>query len=548
VAETPRFTRQHDSDTAGTPADGPKRRFGSRNRTDTETRPPDQPSAEDTAEGTSQDRIPGRGKPVEAEAEAEPGAGPGAAAAAGGPQDKHPVDRTLPPFKLLTTGVQHVAAMYAGVVAPPLVIGAAVGLPPGELTFLTGACLFLAGIATLLQTLGFWRIGARLPFVNGVTFSSVAPMLAINKSAGPSHALPVIFGATMVAAALGFVLAPYFCKLVRFFPPVVTGTVITLIGVSLMPVAFNWAQGGDKTDPHYGDPKNIAMAGASLVVVLLLRRFTRGFVKQIAVLLGLIIGTLAAIPVGIVDFTPLKQADPVGFPTPFHFGAPEFTVPAIVSMCVVMLVSMTESTADMLALGEIVERPAGERTIAAGLRADTLGSFLSPFFNGFMCSAFAQNIGLVAMTRIRSRFVVACGGALLILMGLCPVAAALIATVPQPVLGGAGVVLFGSVAASGIQTLVKAGMDKDNNVVIVAVSIAVGIIPITAPSFYHAFPTGVRIVLDSGISTGCVAAVLLNFLFNHLGSRKRASAHDVTGPMEPGEEIPGQRTSAPAAS
>ena len=457
-------------------------------------------------------------------------------------QEKHPVDQSLPPLKLVTTGLQHVAAMYAGVVAPPLVIGAAVGLSVSELTFLTGASLFLAGIATLLQTIGFWRIGARLPFVNGVTFASVAPMLAINKSEGPEDALPVIFGACMVAAALGFLLAPYFGKLVRFFPPVVTGTVITLIGVSLMPVAFNWAQGGDPEAPDYGAAKNIATAGVTLVVVLLLRRFTRGFVKQIAVLLGLAVGTLIAIPVGLTDFGALKEADVVGFPTPFHFGAPQFAVAAIVSMCVVMLVSMTESTADMLALGEIVDRPADERTIAAGLRADTLGSFISPFFNGFLATAFAQNIGLVAMTKIRSRYVVAAGGGILILMGLCPVAAALIATVPQPVLGGAGVVLFGSVAASGIRTLAKADLGDDSNILVVAVSLAVGVVPVAAPDFYHVLPGSARIILDSGISTGCVTAVLLNLVFNHLGRRKDAA----TGP-DPVAPVPEPRTEGEAS-
>ncbi|MGW8377075.1 nucleobase:cation symporter-2 family protein [Streptomyces sp. ODS28] len=469
------------------------------------------------------------------------------AAEQAGAAGKHPVDQSLPVLKLATTGLQHVAAMYAGVVAPPLVIGAAVGLSVTEMTFLTGASLFMAGIATLLQTLGFWKIGARLPFVNGVTFASVAPMLAINKSEGPEDALPIIFGATIIAAALGFLIAPFFSKLVRFFPPVVTGTVITLIGISLMPVAFNWAQGGDEKAPDYGDGANIAMAGVTLVIVLLLRRFTSGFLKQIAVLLGLVIGTLIAIPVGITDFSALKSASIVGFPEPFHFGAPQFALPAIISMCIVMLVSMTESTADMLALGEIVEKPAGEKTIAAGLRADTLGSFVSPFFNGFMCSAFAQNIGLVAMTRIRSRFVVAAGGGILILMGLCPVAAALIATVPQPVLGGAGVVLFGSVAASGIQNLMKAGLDRDNNVLIIAVSLAVGIIPIAAPDFYHAFPDSAKIILDSGISTGCVTAIVLNLVFNHIG-RSRREADDVTAPMEPGGEIPHQRAETGSAA
>ncbi|MFI8962358.1 nucleobase:cation symporter-2 family protein [Streptomyces sp. NPDC053493] len=446
---------------------------------------------------------------------------------------------------MLTSGLQHVAAMYAGVVAPPLIVGAAVGLSGTELTFLTGASLFTAGLATFLQTLGVWKIGARLPFVNGVTFAGVAPMLAIvDTTKDKADALPVIFGAIIVAGLLGFIAAPWFSRLVRFFPPVVTGSVITLIGVSLLPVAFGWAQGPNPKVADYGSTTYLSLAGITLAIVLLLRRFTRGFLKQVAVLVGLVLGTLIAIPFGVADFSPVKEADIVGFPTPFHFGAPQFAVAAIISMCVVMLVSMTESTADMLALGEIVERPADEKTIAAGLRADTLGSALSPLFNGFMCSAFAQNIGLVAMTRIRSRFVVACGGGFLVLMGLSPVAASLISVVPRPVLGGAGVVLFGSVAASGIQTLVKAGLEKDNNVLIVAVSLAVGIIPITKPEFYHAFPETAQIILDSGISTGCVAAVLLNVVFNHLGRGRDEDT--VTAPMEPGEEISDTRAAKAA--
>ncbi|MDF3298601.1 nucleobase:cation symporter-2 family protein [Streptomyces tropicalis] len=448
----------------------------------------------------------------------------------------HPVDEKLPALKMATSGLQHVAAMYAGVVAPPLIVGAAAGLSATDLTFLTGACLFTAGLATVLQTLGLWNIGARLPFVNGVTFAGVAPMTAVVASTrDKADALPVIFGAVMVAGALGFLAAPVFCKAVRFFPPVVTGTVITLIGVSLLPVAFGWAQGPDPSARDYGSAAHLALAGGTLLTVLLLRRFTRGFVQQIAVLLGLAAGTLLALPFGAARLGPVAGAPLLGFPTPFHFGAPQFHLAAILSMCVVMVVSMTESTADMLALGEIVERPADERTIAAGLRADTLGSALSPVFNGFMCSAFAQNIGLVAMTRIRSRYVVACGGGFLVLLGLCPAAASLIAVVPRPVLGGAGVVLFGSVAAGGIQTLVRAGLDQDGHAVVVAVSLAAGLVPITTPGFYHAFPATARIVLDSGISTGCVTAVLLNLVFNHLG-RGRGTA-DAMQSREAAEEI-----------
>ncbi|KOU00692.1 uracil permease [Streptomyces sp. NRRL F-5755] len=446
----------------------------------------------------------------------------------------------MPPLKMFTSGLQHVAAMYAGVVAPPMIVGPACGLGPTETAFLMGASLFTAGIATLLQTLGFWKIGARLPFVNGVSFAGVTPMVAIGKAQSPGDALPVIFGAVIVAGVLGFLLAPYFSKLVRFFPPVVTGTVITLIGVSLLPVAFNWSQGGDATAHDYGSPVNIGMAALTFVIVLVLRRVLRGFLQQISILLGLVAGTLIAIPVGITDFGAITEAAPVGFPAPFHFGAPQFDVAAVLSMCIVMLVCMTESTADMLALGKIVDRPADERTIEGGLRADTLGTAISPLFNGFANSAFAQNIGLVAMTKVRSRYVVATGGLILIVLGLCPVAASVISLVPLPVLGGAGIVLFGSVAASGIQTLAAAAMDKGENALIVAASVGIGLIPIAAPRFYHDFPKDMLVVLDSGISTGCIVAIVLNLTFNHFGKRRAEPPLEVI-PQQPERGAPDAR-------
>ncbi|MGF1427705.1 nucleobase:cation symporter-2 family protein [Kitasatospora sp. LaBMicrA B282] len=436
----------------------------------------------------------------------------------------HPVDELLRPVELVGTGLQHVAAMYAGVVAPPLIVGAGVGLRPAELALLISASLFTAGLATLLQTLGVWRIGARLPFVNGVSFAGVAPMLAIAKEHAPKDALPVVFGAVIVAGALCFLAAPYFSRLVRFFPPVVQGTVITLIGVSLLPVAVNWSRGGETPGaPGYGSMHAIGLAALTLAVVVLLNRVLRGFWQQLSLLFGLAIGTALAFPLHLADFGAVQDAKLFALPDPFHFGHPVFDAAAIVSMCIVMVVSMTESTADMLALGQIVDRPADEPTLAAGLRADGLATALSPVFNGFACSAFAQNIGLVALTRIRSRFVVAAAGGILILLGLFPVLGSVVSLVPQPVLGGAGIVLFGTVAASGIRTLGEAGLESGPNAILVAVSLGVGIVPIAAPTFYDAFPEAVRTLLQSGISAGCVSAVLLNLLFHHLGARSRAT-------------------------
>ncbi|WP_282203386.1 nucleobase:cation symporter-2 family protein [Kitasatospora fiedleri] len=434
----------------------------------------------------------------------------------------HPVDEVLSPPKLFGTGLQHVAAMYAGVVAPPLIVGAGVGLSPGELALLISASLFTAGLATLLQTLGVWRIGARLPFVNGVSFAGVAPMLAIAKEHGPRDALPVVFGAVIVAGVLCFLAAPYFCRLVRFFPAVVQGTVITLIGVSLLPVAVNWARGGSPGAPGYGSAKAVGLAAFTLAAVVLGNRLLRGFWQQMSLLIGLAVGTAAAFPLGLADFSAVGDAQVFALPSPFHFGGPRFDAAAIVSMCIVMVVAMTESTADMLALGRIVDREADESTLAAGLRADGLATAVSPVFNGFACSAFAQNIGLVALTKVRSRYVVAAGGGILVLLGLFPVLGSLVSLVPQPVLGGAGIVLFGTVAASGIRTLAEAGMESTSHTILVSVSLGVGIVPIAVPTFYDGFPEAVRTLMHSGISAGCLAAVLLNLLFHHVGSAGRS--------------------------
>lgn len=450
--------------------------------------------------------------------------------------ERHPVDQVPPPWQLVATGVQHVAAMYAGVVAPPLVIGAAVGLSRTELALLISASLFTAGLATLLQSLGVWRIGSRLPLVNGVSFATVAPILAIVKQHGQHDALPVVYGATLVGGAFVVLAAPYFGKLTRLFPPVVNGTVVTLIGLSMLPVGIDWIRGDDPHSPDYGAPRSVLLAACTLLVVLLCNRFLRGFAQRVSLLIGLAAGTLLAWPLGAVDSSSLRSAPTFSFVTPLHFGVPQFSVAAVVSMLIVMLTVMTESTADMVALGEVVQRPINEHTIANGLRADGVATAVSAMFGGMACSAFAQNIGLIALTRVYSRYVVSMAGLVLVLLGLFPVAGGVIALVPQPVLGGAGIVLFGSVAASGIKTLAGVDMSAPSNVLIVATALGVGVIPIVAPDFYQRFPEAVQTILGSGISAGCVAAILLNLLL-----RRRDGNTSGAAPEQP--VIAAQRTS-----
>ncbi|MFJ4715483.1 nucleobase:cation symporter-2 family protein [Streptomyces sp. NPDC088785] len=437
----------------------------------------------------------------------------------------HPVDEKLHVSRLVPAALQHIAAMYAGVVTPPLIIGQAVRLDTAGQTRLIAASLLIAGVATLLQTLGVKGfVGNRLPFVNAASSAGIAPMLAIAETNAQGSQLPAIYGAVMVAGVFCLAIGPFFGRLLRFFPPLVTGVVITLIGVTLMPVPVGWAQGGDKTAADYGDMRYLALAAFTLVVILLIQRFGRGFVKQVALLFGLLIGTLAAVPFGMADFSSIRSAPIAALPTPFAFGAPEFQPAAIVSLCLVMLVLMTESSAGMLAIGEICERDCDGRTITRGLRTDGIATFLGPVFGGFPTSAFAQNVGVVSLTKVRSRYVVAVAGAALLVLGAFPVLGAVVSMVPMPVLGGAGIVLFGSIAVSGIRTLSEAGLDDSSNIILVAVSLGAGIIPLAAPTFYADFPAWAQTVLGSGISAGALVAVSLNLFFHHLGTRGSATA------------------------
>jgi uric acid transporter len=404
--------------------------------------------------------------------------------------DRHPVDQMLPVGQLLLYGLQHVMSMYAGVIAVPLIVGSALGLPFPDLAYLLTAALLVSGLATLLQTLGFWKIGAKLPLVQGASFAAVASMLAIGKDAGGGvRGLQFIFGAILVAGVIGFLLSGVFNRLLHFFPPVVTGSVITVIGISLLPVAIRWAGGGVVTAPTFGSMGNIGLAALTLAIILLIYRFLPGFMSRIAILAGLVIGTLVATALGMTDFGKIGQAQWFAVSTPFHFGAPQFSIAAIASMTIVMLVIMTETTADILAVGEVVDRPADGKTVVAGLRADCLSTAVSGgLLNSFSASAFAQNVGLVAITGIRSRFVVAASGVILVVLGLFPKIGAIVAAVPTPVLGGAGLALFATVAASGIRALGRVNYEGNNNLIIVALSIGMGVIPIAVPTFYEHFP------------------------------------------------------------
>ncbi|WP_255771336.1 nucleobase:cation symporter-2 family protein [Pseudarthrobacter sulfonivorans] len=436
-----------------------------------------------------------------------------AVAGTGQQQSGRPEDQRLSIGSSFAYGFQHVLTMYGGIIAVPLIVGQAAGLSPSDIGVLIAAALFMGGLATLLQTIGIPFFGSQLPLVQGVSFASVATMVAIVTGGG---GLPAVFGAVMVSAAIGLLIAPVFSKIVRFFPPVVTGTVITTIGLTLMPVAANWAMGGNRKAEDYGSMANIGLAAVTLALVLILSKLGNATLSRLSILLAMVVGTIVAVVTGMADFSKVGDGPIVAFPTPFHLGAPTFEIAAIISMVIVVLVILTETMADILAVGEIVGTRTDSKRIAAGLRADMVSSLVAPVFGSFTQSAFAQNVGLVAVTKIKSRYVVAAGGVILVLLGLLPVLGRVVAAVPTAVLGGAGIVLFGTVAASGIRTLAKVEYKNNMNLIIVAASIGFGMIPIAAPTFYDKFPAWFGTIFHSGISSAAVMAILLNLLFNHL--------------------------------
>lgn len=480
---------------------------------------------------------------------------------------QHPVDEVLPTGRLTALGLQHVLVMYAGAVAVPLIIGRALKLTPEQVAFLISADLFCCGIVTLIQSFGLTQwFGIRLPVMMGVTFAAVGPMVAMaNANPGVAGA-QAIFGAIIGAGAISVVIAPFVSRMLRFFPPVVTGTVITVIGISLMRVGINWIFGNpfgptapsivnpehaqwlkdvgaaasaagstipaipkglglspSVPNPAYAPLFNIGMSAFVLVTILLITRYAKGFIGNIAVLLGIVAGAVLAALMGVMNFSKVEKAAWFDLVLPFQFGMPTFDAVMILTMVLVMIVVMIESTGMFLALGDITGRPVKQPDLARGLRVDGLGTFIGGIFNTFPYTSFSQNVGLVGVTGVRSRFVCVAAGVILVLLGLIPKLAALVEAVPTFVLGGAGLVMFGMVAATGIRILASVDYAKNrNNLFVVAISIGFGMIPLVAPNFKQWMPHGLHPLIESGILLASIAAVLLNAFFNGVSDQAQA--------------------------
>ncbi|RAZ67765.1 nucleobase:cation symporter-2 family protein [Planococcus maitriensis] len=413
-------------------------------------------------------------------------------------------------------GLQHVLAMYAGAILVPLIVGAALGLTSEQLTYLVSIDILLCGVATLLQVFNSRFFGIGLPVVLGCTFTAVGPMIAI----GGEYGISAIYGSILVSGLFVIVVSGFFGSLVRFFPPVVTGSVVTIIGITLIPVAINNMGGGQGAE-DFGSLSNIALAFGTLGFIIFLYKFSRGFMRAVAILVGLIAGTVAAGFMGKVDFTPIAEASYFHMVEPFYFGMPTFEWSAILTMILVALVSLVESTGVYFALSDITKKEIKEKDLAKGYRSEGLAIFLGGIFNAFPYTAYSQNVGLIQMSGVKSRKIIFIAALMLIVLGFVPKIGAMTTIIPTPVLGGAMIAMFGMVIAQGIKMLSGVISQSQENSMIVACSVGIGLGVTVVPELFALLPAGVQILTSNGIVAGSLTAIGLNVVFNMLPSRKR---------------------------
>ncbi|HHP3927475.1 TPA: nucleobase:cation symporter-2 family protein [Streptococcus pyogenes] len=403
-------------------------------------------------------------------------------------------------------GLQHVLSMYAGSILVPIMIAGALGYSARELTYLISTDIFMCGVATFLQLKLTKHTGVGLPVVLGCAFQSVAPLSIIGAQQGSS----AMFGALIASGIYVILVAGIFSKIARFFPPIVTGSVITVIGLSLVGVAMG-NMGDNVKEPT---AQSVMLSLLTIVIILLVQKFTKGFVKSISILIGLVAGTLVSAMMGLVDTTPVVEASWIHVPTPFYFGMPTFDITSIVMMCIIAMVSMVESTGVYLALSDLTNDQLDEKRLRNGYRSEGIAVFLGGLFNTFPYTGFSQNVGLVQISGIKTRRPIYYAAGILVVIGLLPKFGAMAQMIPSPVLGGAMLVLFGMVALQGMQMLNRVDFQKNEyNFIIAAVSISAGL-GFNGTNLFASLPETAQMFLTNGIVIATLTSVVLNLVLN----------------------------------
>ena len=400
-------------------------------------------------------------------------------------------------MKNFILSVQHLLAMYAGAILVPIIVGTSLKFSAEEIAYLVTVDIFMCGVATFLQANKV--TGTGLPIVLGCTFTAVAPMILIGQTKG----LDVLYGSLLISGILVVLIAPFFSYLVKFFPPVVTGSVVTIIGINLMPVAMNYLAGGEGAK-NYGDTKNLMLGGITLLIILILQRFTKGFLKSIAILIGLAIGTSLAGIFGMVDIKQVGDAHWFGFPIPFRFSGFGFDVSSILVFFIVAVVSLIESTGVYHALSEITGRKLERKDFRKGYTAEGLAIILGSIFNAFPYTAYSQNVGLVSLSGAKKNNVIYGMVILLLICGCIPKLGALANIIPLPVLGGAMIAMFGMVMAYGVSILGNINFQNQNNLLIIAISVGLGAGISAVPQAFKGLGEQFAWLTQNGIVLGAI--------------------------------------------
>jgi xanthine permease len=420
------------------------------------------------------------------------------------------------PFKIASLSIQHVLAMYAGAVIVPLIVGGALKFSGPQLTYLVSIDILMCGLATILQVWQNRFFGIGLPIVLGCTFTAVGPIIAI----GGQYGISAIYGSILISGLIVILISQSFGKLIKLFPPVVTGSVVTIIGITLIPVAMNNIAGGQGS-PDFGAGSNIALAFGTLLFIIILYRFFTGFIRSISILIGLVAGTIAASLMGKVNFSAVADASWFHMVKPFYFGTPTFELTPIITMTLVAIVSLVESTGVYFALSDITGRKLTEKDLSKGYRAEGLAIMLGALFNSFPYTTYSQNVGLVQLSGVKSKNVIYVMGTMLIVLGFVPKIGALTTVIPTPVLGGAMVAMFGMVIAYGIKMLSKVEFASQENLLIIACSVGMGLGVTAVPDLFSQMPESVKILTNNGIVAGSLTAIFLNIVFNVLKPMKQ---------------------------
>lgn len=402
-------------------------------------------------------------------------------------------------------GIQHIFAAFGGIIVVPLVLSSALGFDTKTSTALISASILAAGLATIIQARGIGKIGSKVACIMGTDFTFVSPSITVGSTLG----LPGIIGATILGAIFEVVLSFFIKPLMKLFPPLVTGTVVCLIGLTLLPVSIDWAAGGAGS-ADYGSIKNISIAMLVLIGTLLLNRYGKGMLSSASILIGMVVGYIVCIPLGLVDFSSVREASWISFPKIFEYGV-TFDLKALLAFIPAYFVTAIETVGCLKAVGEVSEVEMDDKRIGAGVLADGVGSMVGGVVGTLPNTTFSQNVGLIPLTKVASKHIAVMAGIILVLLGFLPKLAAIVNVIPQPVLGGVGIVMFGTVAAAGIKTLSKVKINE-RNLLIIATAIGLGLGVTFRPEFISQLPEGLKMIFTSGISTGTITALVLNLV------------------------------------